>query len=317
MGSSTVQNQGVDDTHINNVVNNFKNTQSSDITHTTNSDKKHIVEGNKVGGTATVIHNGANYGTQIFQLQNLYAGAHHLTPEQEAAMHNGSGHGDEDHMHGADEYLQNLYAGAHHLTPEQEAAMHNGSGHGDEDHMHGADEYLQNLYAGAHHLTPEQEAAMHNGSGHGDEDHMHGADEYLEELGLFRKIKHGVSKATHTVKKVATSSTTKKILSTTGKVVVAAAKNPIVQKVAVDAAIAAVAQQELEELGLFHKIKHGVTHATHAVKDVATSSTTKKILSTTGKVAVSVAKNPIVQQVAIDAAIDAAAAQQQLVVMLI
>ena len=152
--------------------------------------------------------------------------------------------------------------------------MHNGSGHGDEDHMHGADEYLQNLYAGAHHLTPEQEAAMHNGSGHGDDDHMHGADEYLEELGLFHKIKHGVSKATRVVKKVA--------------------KNPIVRKVATDAAIAAIAQQELEELGLFHKIKHGVTHATHAVKDVATSSTTKKILSTTGKVAVSVAKNPIV-----------------------
>ena len=33
-------------------------------------------------------------------LQNLYAGATHLTPEQEAAMHQ-----NDDHMHGADSYL--------------------------------------------------------------------------------------------------------------------------------------------------------------------------------------------------------------------
>ena len=129
MGStSATSTQTVNDTHINNTVNNFKNTQSSDITHTTNDDHKHIVDGNRVKGSVTVIKNGANLGTQYFLLQNLYAGAHHLTAEQERQMH-----GDGDHMHGADSYLQNLYAGAHHTN-------------GDEDHMHGADSYeLQQL----------------------------------------------------------------------------------------------------------------------------------------------------------------------------
>ena len=45
---------------------------------------------------------------KVPHLQNLYAGATHLTPEQEAAMHQ-----NDDHMHGADSYLQQMYKVPH------------------------------------------------------------------------------------------------------------------------------------------------------------------------------------------------------------
>ena len=105
--------------------------------------------------------------------------------------------------------MQVLYIGATHT--------HSGT----EDHMHGADQYLQNLYAGAHHLTAAEERQMHGG--HGDEDHMHGADQYEQLQDLHFSLKRAARKVGHVAKKVVS--------------------NPIVQKVAIDGAIAAVSAQ--------------------------------------------------------------------------
>ena len=57
---------------------------------------------------------------RVPHLQNLYAGATHLTPEQEAAMHQ-----NDDHMHGADSYLLNLEDVKVLYTKEQATQMIN------------------------------------------------------------------------------------------------------------------------------------------------------------------------------------------------
>ena len=72
---------------------------------------------------------------------------------------------DQDHMHGADQYMQELLFGRHKYMQELYGAH-------DQDHMHGADQYMQELLFGRHKYMQELYGAH-------DQDHMHGADEYL------------------------------------------------------------------------------------------------------------------------------------------